>query len=70
MEHLDDMIESIQPLAEQDPVEPVEMLCDLRPELAGACGKIVRIEGDEALVEFTGRPRLYRVSSTLLRKGT
>jgi hypothetical protein len=64
------MTEPIQLLSEHDAVVPRSALCDLRPELVGTSGKVLSIEGDEALVEFVGRPRLYRVPATLLRKGT
>lgn len=45
-------------------------LCTLRPELIGDRGRVESTDGDEVVVEWTGRSRLYRVQATLLEKGT
>ena len=57
-------------LAERDTVVPSDALCSLRPELAGERGNIHAVEGDEVVVQWSSRPRLYRVPAKLLRTGT
>lgn len=52
------------------PVRPSPQLCALRPELAGASGKITEVEGDKVVVAWEGHEKPYRVSFDLLEKGS
>lgn len=42
----------------------------MRPELVGESGRIEKTEGDEVVVQWNGRRRLYRVAASMLKKGT
>lgn len=50
-------------------MRPGSELCELRPELVGASGTVETLDGDEAVVEWKGLPRRYRVLTAHLEKG-
>jgi hypothetical protein len=47
-------------------VRPSDKLVELRPELQGAVGTVIRHEGDEKIVDWDGHDKPYSVPGTLL----